>query len=407
MRVVRLNTWDRLAELEASWNLLAADMPMRSWDWLATWWKHYGPRPAHVSEGEERGAGRGGSIELFVLAVYDDGSEGRLVGIAPWVLRQSAVRGRVVRWLGDGEVCTDHNSILCAPHDARRVAARLGEALAEEFDDWDRMELSAVDAGDVAVSELAAVLAEQGCSARTCAGDACWVLELPPTWETYLAGVSKSHRKQLRQLERRVLQSSRCEWHTVENACDFEKAWPIVVDLHQRRRRGLGEAGCFASRAFHDYHHEVARRLLKRGFLRMSWLALDGSPIAAEYGLAGSGTTFAYQGGVDPDRLPEEPGRLSTILFLQRAIAEGHTRFDFLRGNEPYKLHWRAATKSMQSYRIVANRPMARLRGRALAVGDALSGLARQGVRRLTVEASPPPTNNTTAMRGSVVILPN
>ena len=57
----------------------------------------------------------------------------------------------------------------------------------------------------------------------------------------------------------------------------------------------------------------------------MSWLELDGSPAAAEYHFADGTTTYAYQGGVDPERLAEEPGRLSTILCLRAAIAEGHS----------------------------------------------------------------------------------
>ena len=110
--------------------------------------------------------------------------------------------------------------------------------------------------------------------------------------------------------------------------------------------RSLGEPGCFASRVFHEFHHEVAGRLLERGQLRVSWMELDGSPAAAEYHVADTKATYAYQGGVDPDRLDEEPGRLSTILCLRAAIEEGHTQIDFLRGDEPYKAHWRATPRS-------------------------------------------------------------
>jgi CelD/BcsL family acetyltransferase involved in cellulose biosynthesis len=82
--------------------------------------------------------------------------------------------------------------------------------------------------------------------------------------------------------------------------------------------------------------------MLASGRLRLSWLELDGVPAAAEYHFADQATTYAYQGGVDPDRLADEPGRLSTILFLRAAIEQGHRRVDFLRGDEAYKAHWRA-----------------------------------------------------------------
>jgi CelD/BcsL family acetyltransferase involved in cellulose biosynthesis len=193
-----------------------------------------------------------------------------------------------------------------------------------------------------------------------------WKVELPSTWEEYLSLQSKSHRKQLRRAERRLLEHGRACWHPVRDAEGFASGWETLVDLHQRRRRSLGEPGCFASRPFSAFQAEAARHLLHRGQLRLSWLSLDDHPIAAEYHLASSAATFAYQGGVDPERLGEEPGRLSHIACIRAAIDEGHTTFDFLRGDEPYKAHWRAEPHATFDYRIVPNRRLARLRGRAV-----------------------------------------
>jgi CelD/BcsL family acetyltransferase involved in cellulose biosynthesis len=79
--------------------------------------------------------------------------------------------------------------------------------------------------------------------------------------------------------------------------------------------------------------------------------------------------------------LDEEPGRLSTILCLRRAIEEGHQRFDFLRGDEPYKAHWRAEPRTTYDYRVVPNRRLARLRGRVLNLTGSLTDWVRQGVQ--------------------------
>jgi CelD/BcsL family acetyltransferase involved in cellulose biosynthesis len=128
--------------------------------------------------------------------------------------------------------------------------------------------------------------------------------------------------------------------------------------------------------------------LLRRGELRISWLTLDGVPVAAEYHLADGEATYAYQGGVEPARLAEEPGRLSTILCLRQAIEEGHKRFDFLRGDEPYKAHWRATPRAKCDYRVVPNRRLARLRGRMWNVADALTALARQGAQYVSFSSS-------------------
>jgi CelD/BcsL family acetyltransferase involved in cellulose biosynthesis len=366
MTVRILTTWQDFAELETPWRALDGGMPFRSWDWLATWWKHYAAA----------------DWQLHVLAVYGDvdgdGNNHQLLGIAPWYLDRTLVNGNVVRWLGSGEACTDHLSLVCRPEHRERVAEAVADVLTTEFDHWDRLDLNAVDADDASIAKLVAALEVRGCLVSRYAADGCWSLDLPPSWEDYLAAISKSHRKQLRQLERRVLETGRAEWHPATSTADLETAWPVLVDLHQQRRRSLNEPGCFASRTFHDFHREVAGRLLDRGQLRLSWLELDGIPAAAEYHLAGGRATYAYQGGVDPRRLDEEPGRLSTILCLRRAIQEGHTQFDFLRGDEPYKAHWRATLRPAYDYRVVPDRRLARLRGRVLSLSDSIRDWVRQ-----------------------------
>ncbi len=372
MTVQLITDSNELADLETAWNALAGGMPLRSWDWLATWWNHYGAA-------SDKSADR----QLYVLAVYDDDNDATdgakpLIGIAPWYLDRSAIKGSVIRWLGSGEVCTDHLSLICRPDDATRVAAAIADTLTGKCDDWDLVELGAVDADDAPVAALLAALEVRECLVSRHAADQCWALDLPASWDDYLASVSKSHRKQLRQLERRVLETNRASWLRVETESDLAVAWDVLVDLHQRRRRSLGEPGCFASRPFHDFHRDVVARLLVRGQLRMSWLELDGTPAAAEYHLADGNTTYAYQGGVDPDRLGEEPGRLSTILCVRAAIDEGQRHFDFLRGDEPYKAHWRATPRPTFDCRVVPNRRLARLRGRVLNLGGAVTDWMKQ-----------------------------
>lgn len=385
MLVRLITTAEELSALEREWNTLSGDSPFRSWDWLATWWRHYGEVAANNQAAGER--------RLNVLAVYvgaesrEQGAgskENQLIGIAPWILERSLASGNVLNWLGSGEVCTDHSSLICRPENRLAVAAAVGDALCGPYDDWDRIDLEAVDADDAAIELLLAHLQDRQCGVSRQSAESCWAVALPPTWDEYLAAISKSHRKQLRQLERRVLESDRCRWQRVESPGDFERAWPILVDLHQRRRQSLGEPGCFASPQFHAFHRELAGRMLARGQLRLSWLELDGVPVAAEYHLAGGDTTYAYQGGVDPGRLEEEPGRLSTILCLRAAIEQGQRRFDFLRGDEPYKAHWRAVPAATWNYRITPNRRLARLRGDVLNAADRVTDWVRQGARRLS-----------------------
>jgi len=356
-----LNTPDSLDEIADDWRQLAAGHPFRGYDWLATWWRHYAP-----------------TGELLVLAVRDD-STNQLVGLAPWRIEQSARRGSVIRPLGDGEVCTDHSTPLAQLGCEQTVANELAQFLMEDFPDWDLLELSDTDANDPQLGLLTDALATRECVTRSRDADACWAIELPDDWETYLAMQSKSHRKQLRRAERRVLDSSDCHWHLVATPEEWQTAWPILVDLHQRRRQSLGEPGCFASAKFEAFHREASQALLTQGQLRMSWLELHGKPAAAEYSFASGDAWLAYQGGVDPDMLDDEPGRLSTIAMLRAAMAEGATTFDFLRGDEPYKAHWRAQPHLTLHRQFVPPRRSAQLRASA----DNLLGAVKTGLKSL------------------------
>jgi CelD/BcsL family acetyltransferase involved in cellulose biosynthesis len=387
MHVEQITTWESLASLEREWSALAGDIPFHSWNWLATWWKHYGDVAQHSANEGGEGA-RPNDRQLYVLAVFEglntaNDSGKRLVGVAPWYLDRTRVKGNVLRWLGSGEVCTDHLTLICRSENSDAVASAVAESLTTRLDDWDRIDLSAVDSGDVAIERLLGQLEERECLVSRQPADSCWALDLPGTWDEYLASISKSHRKQLRQLDQRVLQSGRVQWHQAPNAAEFGAAWPILVDLHQRRRRSLGEPGCFASRVFHDFHREAAAKLLECGQLRISWMELDGTPAAAEYHFTDGKATYAYQGGVDPDRLDDEPGRLSTILCIKAAIEEGHTKLDFLRGDEPYKAHWRATPHETFDYWVIPNRRLARLRGRVWNVADMIGDWARIGAEKV------------------------
>jgi len=365
-----------MKRLALPWNDLARGVPFRRWEWLYSWWRHYGQ-------------GR----TPFVLTVRDE--DDALVGLAPWFVEDLRARGRVVRFLGSGEVCSDHLSILTQEgreDDVAETLARwLTEAAAADAANgtaghrWDLLELSGVDVHDEAVMRLIEHLRLRGNTIHRRGGPNCWRIELPDTWEQYLAMLSKSHRKQIRRVERRMEETGRIRLKTVDSRDDLQIGLDLLVDLHRRRRRSLGEKGCFSSQAFSGFVQETAERFLHDGYLRLCWVELDARPIAAELQIAGQDVTYAYQAGINPKFLDEEPGRLINIATIKRAIDEGHRGFDFLRGDEPYKAHWRAEPCKTVRYRVVPQRTLARVRHGVWLAGDSVknwikSGLAMTGM---------------------------
>jgi len=359
MNVIRFTTLDALAPFAADWDRLSAGVPFRSWPWMSTWWRHYG----QCRDGSRS------PKSLYVLGVFDP--SGRLSGIAPWYLDQLALKGRTLRFLGSGEVCSEYLTVLADPSAQDQVAEAVAHWLTEAAqgrnrgdasDGWDLLELTGVDAEDFSIGRLAAELQARGNLVHHRPGPPCWRIDLPETWDQYLAMLSKNRRRQLRLAERKLVESGRAVFHLVRRPADLPQAMGILIDLHQRRRQALGEPGCFASPQFTAFHRDVMPQLLQSRQLHLFWIDLDGRPVAAEYFLLGKDATYAYQVGLAPDSLNDSPGKLGNMIGLKYAIASSHKTFDFLRGDEPYKASLRARPRAMVETRVVPDRLGARLR---------------------------------------------
>jgi hypothetical protein len=116
-----------LRELEpfrGAWDDLAGGSVFRSWTWLSTWWRHYG-------ESDPR-------RELRAALVFREQSAQpeALLAVLPCYVESSWTQGRVLRLVGDGEVCSDHGGLLALPGEAGAAAQAIAAELAQR-DDWD------------------------------------------------------------------------------------------------------------------------------------------------------------------------------------------------------------------------------------------------------------------------------
>lgn len=373
MHVTHHTDFNTLAPWSHSWNELARGVPFRSWQWLETWWRHYGCQPS----GEANS-----NYELCVLAVWKD--DGDLAGIAPWYRLHGRSGARSIRFLGDGEVCSDYLSILCKAADEEAVAQSLTEWLAAASSDenkrWDRLEIAGVDAADNAVNRLLEKLRASGNQLHHCLPPTSWRINLPATWDEYLMRLSKPHRNRLRKAHKNYFDNGRVEVQLAATPAELQTNFDTLIQLHQGRWQGRGESGCFASSQFESFHREVSARLFEIGAATVTRVFLDGTPLAADYQLNGDGISYAYQCGIDTTRLQCKPGHLANMAALRRAIAEGRRGYDFLRGDEPYKAHWRAEPRPMLWVRVVPDRPGPRLRHNAWLAARGLKHWIKRGV---------------------------
>lgn len=294
-----------------------SEMPFLTRSWLLSWCKHY--------------LGENDSIRIIVASDCE-----QIVGIAPLCIQRVLGKGNVLRFLANGEVCSDYQTFPCLSSHRNVVVPALAREIYASIDDWDRIELDGVRADDHMVAAVMNALELQGCFIKSRGIANCWRLSLPTTMDEYLAQKSKNHRKNVRR-KLRLFDNGSIEVAEVTDRASLEQGYEVLRTLHQRRRNSLGDPGCFASKKFDRFLFAAASSLLNEGRLRLFWILESGEPIAADIAILTDEGVFAYQSGISPQHLDAEPGRLANLWHIKRAIEDGRQFVDFLRGDEPYK----------------------------------------------------------------------
>lgn len=178
----------------------------------------------------------------------------------------------------------------------------------------------------------------------------CLVLDLPASFEEYVAGLSKSLRYDVRRLEGKALKEkgARVEWISPDTVDEFAEQF---FHLHRLRWKSRGLPGAFFGKG-EKFQSDWMRAAVQDGTLIMNRLVADGKPVGCVYAMRSGSTCYFYQAGMDPEASSLSPGTILVAKMIERAIVDGCRTFDFMRGDEPYKRRWKP-TRERTNYRIL------------------------------------------------------
>ena len=282
--------------------------PFQTFEWLETWFRHFGGRKKPVA-----------------LAVFEGDD---LVGW--WPMVRSAGTWPVLRPMGKGPSDYLHPLIR---QDATDVGATMAAALADlDAVLVDLHQLRNDLAGDV-LPQLTGLLGPPIRQAE------CLVLDLDKPYDAYIQSLGKSLRFDVRRLEKAPFSSGDATIEVAE-ASTVQTSLEELFRLHAMRWRRRWQPGAFPSN-LRRFHLEWAARAQKNGWLELSVLNVEGEPIGALYAMSLNGSTYYYQAGMDPSKNSISPGTLLVASAIRRATERGDRHFDFLRGDEAYKRRWK------------------------------------------------------------------
>jgi len=320
LAVERLSVGE-FATLREEWRVLhtcAGGDVFQAWEWLHPWRRHLG---------------RG---ELMLLALR---RRGDLIAIAP--LFRSTYFGLPLRrlmLLGCG--ITDRLGIVAEPAAEARTAAYLLDYLMHAASPREFIDLHQLPAD----APLLAAPTPAGCRELRFPQEACPFVALPATWDEFTARLGKRMRENVAYYPRRLAREFRVEIDVADTA-GVAAAVDDFIRLHQARWRARGLPGALGGARLRAFHHAAAPLLLERGWLRLYTLRLDGEAAASLYCLEHDERVAYYLGGMDPRYARFSLGTVLTAHAMRDAIERGAREFDFLRGDEAYKLAWGAAIR--------------------------------------------------------------
>jgi CelD/BcsL family acetyltransferase involved in cellulose biosynthesis len=268
---------------------------------------------------------------------------GRLVGFAPLLIYPRDEQ-RILAFAGGG--VSDYLGLLAEPGRESQVIDDVLCAV-DNVSRWDVLDLTDI-------SGRSAIPRHEALMQHSQQHDVCFVLSLPETHDELMHTFSKRQRANLRNARSRTVSEGGAKVERAQ-ADTLQEFLDDLFRLHARRWNEAGETGVLSDERVQEFHRAVAPALLPAGILRLCRMRVNDRSIAAIYALFHRDTVFCYLQGYDPEFAHLSPGNQLMFAVIEDAVRLGMRRFDFLRGAEAYKLHWRP--QGEPTHRIQVPRP--------------------------------------------------
>lgn len=349
LRLLSVSNSEEFAVLRSIWNHVlerSSDKAVtQTWEWLHTWWTTYG-----------------GERELRIVVGYQNDEP---IGVAPFSMPKTSMRYygllpyKTIWFIGGGKtrdrnVVSDYLNIIVAEGKENVFVIGLLKWLSRT-NDWDEIILENISSE----SRIPGLLyrAAQQCNIRYQVLNSApsIVIKLPDSWEKYLESISGSLRYRIVR-GRKEFQKLKGEYVKVLTENELDSAFNRLEMLHQNRWEGKAESGAFASASWKKFHKALIDLAFRNGWLDLSFLNLEGKPVAANYNFLFDGNVHFFQSGLIPHE--NKHIRLGLILHsycIEDAIRRGMREYDFLRvgsSGAGYKESWGNYSRTLYDIRL-------------------------------------------------------
>lgn len=273
---------------------------------LQAWWQAFG----HEAE-----------LYLRLLREGDD-----VIGFAPLQMKR-----RTASFIGSADVC-DYLDFAISPGRERDFFQILLDDLKEKG--IRRLELAPVRPDSTVLTQLVSIARSRGYEVFSRPEDVSLELDLPATWDEYLAVLKNKQRHEVRRKLRRLWQVGNVEYRCLAAGQEVDHHVDAFLKLFSLSD---DEKASFMSHEMESFFRSLARTMAEIGLLRLGILRVGKVPAAMTMGFDYNGSYYLYNSAYDPQFSHLSVGLLCKVLCLKDSIEKGSKKWDFLKGSEPYK----------------------------------------------------------------------
>jgi len=323
-------------ELESQWNMLlkesSTNVPFLRFDYLHTWW-------------QTRGGGEWPGEAQIVIVTACEGE--RLVGIAPLFYTPDWEGKPALLLLGSIEI-SDYLDLIARPEDLPRFTEALLAYLQAEngksLPEWSRLDFYNVLENSPSLDALQIIAQRLGWSYGCVPFRPSLSIQLPGDWETYLAGIDKKQRHEIRRKMRRAANAGvPVRWYIAQDPEKIEEE----IDAFLSLMANDPEKDRFLTPPMRENFRNTMRAAFDQGYLSLAFLEIDSKKAAAYLNFDYLNTLWVYNSGMDNRFVEFSPGWVLLGELLKWANETGRTCFDFMRGDEDYKIRFGAKQRNV------------------------------------------------------------
>jgi len=338
MQLTVLRNNEAFSDLADEWNDLlkhsASHVPFLRHEYLSAWWRTLG--------GGEWNAG-----ELCVVAARQ--ADGALCGIAPLFFTQNQEGEAALMLLGSIEI-SDYLDVVARPEELNSFILALFDRLKEpDLPAWQVLDLYNLVDSSPTLAALQTAAEQCGWRYTQERLQHCPYIPLPGDWETYLAGIDKKQRHEIRRKMRRAESADLpVRWYIVDDEASLE----AEIDDFLRLMAQDAEKQAFLTDRMRNQMRTAMQAAFGAGWLQLAFLEVSGEKAAAYLSFDYGNHLWVYNSGLDFRFREYSPGWVLLGYLLQWANENGRKAFDFMRGGEDYKYRFGAVDRFVVRARI-------------------------------------------------------